>query len=267
MSDQTGSRQTGSSLSGKTAVVLGASGEHNFGAAIARRFAAEGARVVVAARRLEALEALAAEIGGLAVACDVTREEDIEALFATAREGSDGGGVDVAVFSAGIHSPALIDDLHADDIRPALEVSFVGALLFFKHAARAMPNGGSVITVSSLTARLPGPQLAVYAGARAGIDFAIKVAAWEYAARGVRFNSIAAGLIRTDMTDMLFEIPGVVEGHVAATPAGRMGSLEDMAQAALFLADPARSGYVNGQVLDLAGGQQMGALPRFPGAG
>ncbi|MCB1844530.1 MAG: SDR family oxidoreductase, partial [Halioglobus sp.] len=144
-----------------------------------------------------------------------------------------------------------------------LEVSFIGALLFFKHAAASMPEGGSVITVSSLTARLPGPGLAVYSGARAGIDYALRVAAWEYAEQGVRFNSIAAGLIQTDMTDLFFDMPNVIDAHIEATPAGRMGTLEDMAEAALFLADPARSGYINGQVLDLAGGQQMGRLPRF----
>ncbi|MEZ5567999.1 MAG: SDR family oxidoreductase [Halioglobus sp.] len=248
-------------LAGKTAVVVGASGNSNFGNAIARRLAAEGAKVLVAARRLEPLENLAADIGGRAVACDVTREADIEALFRDAAQAF--GGVDIAVYCAGLHSAVSIAELTAEDIRPTLEVSFIGALLFFKHAAASMPEGGSVITVSSLTARLPGPGLAVYSGARAGIDYALRVAAWEYAEQGVRFNSIAAGLIQTDMTDLFFDMPNVIDAHIEATPAGRMGTLEDMAEAALFLADPARSGYINGQVLDLAGGQQMGRLPRF----
>jgi NAD(P)-dependent dehydrogenase (short-subunit alcohol dehydrogenase family) len=248
-------------LQGKTAVIVGASGTHNFGAAIARRLAAAGADVVVSARRQAPLEDLAAEIGGHAVACDVTREAEIERLFDEARERC--GGVDVAVYSAGVHAPGMIAELSAEGMRAPLEISFIGALLFFKHAAAAMENGGSVITISSLTARLPGPGLAVYSGARAGIDYAIKVAAWEYEARKVRFNSIAAGLIQTDMTDALFEMESVVQGHIANTPAGRMGTLDDMAEAALFLADEARSGYINGQVLDLAGGQQMGRLPRF----
>ena len=248
-------------LAGKTAVVLGASGSSNFGTAIARRLASEGARVVVAARRLAPLEALAADIGGSALACDVTREADIESLFSGAREAS--GSVDIAVYCAGLHSGVSIAEISAEDIRPTLEVSFIGALLFFKHAAASMPRGGSVITVSSLTARLPGPGLAAYSGARAGIDYALKVAAWEYAERRVRFNSIAAGLIKTDMTDGFFEMPEIVRAHIEATPAGRMGTLEDMAEAALFLADSERSGYINGQVLDLAGGQQMGRLPRF----
>jgi 3-oxoacyl-[acyl-carrier protein] reductase len=249
------------SLQGKTAVIMGASGESNFGTAIARRFAAEGAHVVVSARRAEPLQQLAREIGGAAVACDVTREADIAALFAAAQAAS--GKVDIAVFSAGNYVPSSIAELNADKIRSSLDVSFAGALLFFKHAAAAMTEGGSVITVSSLTARLPGPGLAVYSSIRAGIDFSIKVAAWEYAQQQVRFNSIAAGLIRTDMTDALFEIESVLAGHLHNTPAGRMGTLQDMAEAALFLADAQRSGYINGQVLDLAGGQQVGRLPRF----
>ena len=248
-------------LAGKTAVILGASGENNFGSAIARRLAREGANVVVAARREQALQALAAELDGLAVACDVTDEAQIEQLFAAAREKF--GRVDIAVYSAGIHAAATIAELTADQVRPTLEVSFIGALLFFKHAAAAMPKGGSVITISSLTARIPGPGLATYSGARAGIDYVIKVAAVEYAEQGVRFNSIAAGLIKTDMTGDFFDMAPIIEAHLNETPAGRMGTLEDMAEAALFLADDGRSGYINGQVLDLAGGQQIGHLPRF----
>ncbi len=79
----------------------------------------------------------------------------------------------------------------------------------------------------------------------------------------MRFNSIAAGLIKTDMTDAFFGMDPIIQAHVDETPCGRMGTLEDMAEAALFLADDQRSGYINGQVLDLAGGQQMGHLPRY----
>jgi NAD(P)-dependent dehydrogenase (short-subunit alcohol dehydrogenase family) len=248
-------------LTGKTAVVLGASGTSNFGSEIARRLAAEGANIVVAARRQEPLEKLAAELGGKAVACDVTNEEDIKQLFTTATDTY--GRVDIAVFSAGIHSGVAIAELTMEDIRPTVDVSFIGALLFFKEAAAAMTEGGSVITISSLTARIPGPGLAAYSGARAGIDYAIKVAAVEYGPQKVRFNSIAAGLIQTDMTDAFFGMDPVIQGHLDATPCGRMGTVEDMAEAALFLADQQRSGFINGQVLDLAGGQQSGHLPQF----
>ena len=248
-------------LDGKTAVVLGASGESNFGSAIARRLAKEGANVVVAARRKEQLETLAAEINGLAVACDITDEAQIEALFSAATTSY--GGVDIAINSAGMHAAGTIAELTADMIRPTLEVSFIGALLFFKHAAAAMKNGGSVVTISSLTARIPGPGLAAYSSARAGIDYSIKVAAVEYAEQKIRFNSIAAGLIKTDMTGVFFDMEPIIQSHINETPCGRMGNVDDMAEAALYLADDSRSGYINGQVLDLSGGQQMGHLPRF----
>lgn len=249
------------SLTGKTAVIVGASGEANFGTAIARRLAKEGANIVVSARREAPLQTLASEIGGLAVACDVTEERQIATLFDRATDTY--GNVDIAVFSAGVHSDGLIAELDAEQIRPTLEVSFIGALLFFKHAAAAMQHGGSVITISSLTARLPGPTMSVYASARAGIDYAIRIAAYEYQEQKVRFNSIAAGLIETDMTGVFFGLQPIIDAHIAATPAGRMGTLDDIAEAALFLADNDKSGYINGQVLDLAGGQQTGHLPRF----
>ncbi|MFT6757434.1 MAG: 3-oxoacyl-[acyl-carrier protein] reductase [Chitinophagales bacterium] len=250
-----------SALKGKTAIVMGASGASNFGAAIARKLASEGANVVVSARRKEPLEALATEINGLAVACDVTEEAQIEVLFNAATEQY--GGVDIAVYSSGIHSSVFIADITAEDIRPTLEVSFIGALLFFKHAAKAMVNGGSVITISSLTTRLPGPTTAAYAGARAGIDYAIKVAVVEYAEKKIRFNSIAAGLIETDMTEVFFGMEPIIAAHLKATPAGRMGTLDDIAEAAAFLADDVKSSYINGQILDVSGGQQMGLLPTF----
>ena len=246
-------------LDGKVAVVVGASGKKNFGASIARRLAAAGAKVVVSARRAEPLQALADEIGGLAAACDVTDESQIENLFDTAK--SECGRVDIAVNSSGGLGGGPISMVTAEDMRPTLEVSFIGAILLFKHAARVMDEGGSIITISSLTARLPGPGLGIYAGARAGIDYAIKVAAIEYAEQKIRFNSIAAGLIETDMTADLFATPGVVEMYTAAVPVGRMGTVDDVAEAALWLADDKASGFVNGQLIDLAGGQQMGKLP------
>lgn len=246
-------------LDGKVAVVVGASGEKNFGSSIARRLAAAGAKVVVSARREEPLQALAKEIDGLAVACDVTDESQIESLFDMAKETY--GQVDIAVNSSGGMGGGPIADVTAADMLPTLQVSFMGAILLFKHAARVMDNGGSIITISSLTARLPGPGLGIYAGARAGVDYALKVAAIEYAEKKIRFNSIAAGLIETDMTAGLFATPGIVDHFIQAIPAGRMGTVDDVAEAALWLADGNASGFINGQLIDLAGGQQMGRLP------
>lgn len=247
------------SLQGKTAVVIGASGQHNFGVAIARAFAADGAKVIVSGRRIEPLKALADELGGLAIACDMSDESSIKALFETATEQA--GPIHIAVNSAGALAGNPIAALTREAIQPTLDVSFTGALLMFRYAAEAMTEGGSVITISSLTARLPGPGLAVYAAARAGIDYAIKIAAVEYGPQKIRFNSIAAGLIRTDMTDDIFEHSNSEARFIPHIPAGRMGNINDIAQTALWLADDDRSSFINGQLIDVSGGQHNGQLP------
>ena len=248
-----------SDLSGKTAIVVGASGQHSFGVAIARRYAKAGAKVVLAARRLEPLQELAKELDGIAIACDMSDESQIKSLFEEAKAQT--GRVDIAVNSAGALSAAPISMLTKELIQPTLDVSFTGALLFFRYAAENMENGGSVITISSLTARLPGPALAVYSAARAGIDYGVRVAALEYGPQNIRFNSIAAGLIQTDMTDGMFQDNATETRFLPEIPLRRMGNIEDIASAALYLADDALSGFVTGQLLDISGGQHMGHLP------
>ena len=248
-----------SDLTGKVAVIIGASGQHNFGVATARRMAEAGAKVVVSARRQVPIAALAEEIGGAAIPCDMSREDQIKTLFQQAEEQM--GRVDIAVNCAGQLSAAPIAMLTKDLIQPTLDVSFTGTLLFFRYAAEAMKEGGSIITISSLTARLPGPALCVYSAARAGIDYAVRVAALEYGPQKIRFNSIAAGLIRTDMTDLMFQDKATEERFIPEIPLRRMGTIDDIAEAALWLADEKASGFVTGQLLDLSGGQQMGRLP------
>ena len=248
-----------SDLTGKVAVIIGASGQHNFGVATARRMAKAGAKVVVSARRQAPIAALAEEIDGAAIPCDISREDQIRSLFEQAEEQM--GRVDIAVNCAGQLSAAPIAMLTKELIQPTLDVSFTGTLLFFRYAAEAMKEGGSIITISSLTARLPGPALGVYSAARAGIDYAIRVAALEYGPQRIRFISIAAGLIQTDMTDMMFQDTATEERFLPEIPLRRMGTIDDIAEAALWLADEKASGFVTGQVLDLSGGQQMGHLP------
>ena len=248
-----------SDLTGKTAVVIGASGSQSFGVATARRLAAAGAKVVVSARRKEKLEVIASEIGGLAITCDISDESQIKALFVKAK--AETGRVDIAVNCAGQLAVAPISMLTKELIQPTLDISFTGALLFFRYAAENMPEGGSIVTISSLTARLPGPALAVYSAARAGIDYAVKVAALEYGPQKIRFNSIAAGLIHTDMTAGMFESDATNNRFIPEIPLKRMGSVDDIAETVLYLADDKASGFVTGQIMDLSGGQHMGHLP------
>jgi len=248
-------------LSGKVAVIMGASGAQSIGSTIARLYAQHGARVIVAARRQSPLQALAQEIGGTAVACDITEDEQLGRLADTAMEKY--GKIDIAVNSAGMMAWRPIARLRMDDIMPTVKISFAGALLFFKHMGNAMArgDGGSVITISSQTAQLPGTGHCVYAAARSGIDYAIRIAAHEYGPQKVRFNSIAAGLIRTDMTDDIFENNVLLEDFIHKTPLRRMGTADDVARAALWLADESASGFVTGEVISVSGGGHNGALP------
>ncbi len=248
-------------LTGKVAVVMGASGERSFGSTIARLLAEKGAQVAVAARREGPLQALAEEIGGVAVACDITEDAQLEAL--TGRVLDTYGKIDIAVNAAGMLAWGPIAKLREKDILPTVKTSFVGSLLFFKHMGNAMAagGGGSVMTISSQTAQLPGAGQCVYSAARAGIDYAVKIAAHEYGPQGVRFNSIAAGLIETDMTEVVFQNRELIEEFIRKTPLRRMGSLEDVARAALWLADGSASGFVTGEVISVAGGGQNGTLP------
>ena len=110
-----------------------------------------------------------------------------------------------------------------------------------------MTDGGSIMTIPSLTARLPGPGLAVYAAARPGIDYAIKIAAVEYGGGNIR-NSIAAGLIRTVMTDAIFGL-AILRGVLSRTSPRAGWVLLTTLPDALWLADDARSGFINGQLM------------------
>ena len=165
-------------LAGKTAIVLGASSAGGIGEAIAKTFAAQGASVVVSGRKLEPLKTLAKEIGGKAVSCDITDETQITALFQSATDSF--GQVDIAVNAAGINMPAPISSLTREALQTMTDIQFIGPALFIKQAAEAMDKGGSIITLSSVTAELTGPNLGAYAATKAAVDKLVKVAAVEY---------------------------------------------------------------------------------------
>src|ERR1700691_432641 len=129
-------------LENKVVVILGASDEKSMGAATARRFAKEGAKLIIAARRLEKLEPIAASVGALAARCDIKSEEDIAALAHKAIVTH--GRLDVAINFTGINSAASILEVTRQALMEACEVHFIGAALFLKHMAAKMTAGGSL---------------------------------------------------------------------------------------------------------------------------
>jgi len=244
-------------LAGKTAIILGASDERSMGFATARRFLEEGANVVIAARRKEATQALADRLGAKAVACDITREEDLAALAQAALDHF--GGLHAAVNFAGIEVQSSILDVTADELRRSSDVHFVGATLFIKHMARAMGDGGSIVTASSLTVLAQAPGHSAYAGAKGGADVVVKVAANELGEKGIRVNAIAPGFTRSAMTEAYFEVEAVRRAFLKEMPLGRFPTVEDIAEAALWLASD--EAFITGQRLDITAGQSLRRVP------
>jgi NAD(P)-dependent dehydrogenase (short-subunit alcohol dehydrogenase family) len=216
---------------------------------------------VVAARRKELVDRVAAEIGGTGLVCDITDDAQVQALVEVVTERL--GRIDVAVNCAGFEQSTLIADLTPERIDAMQSVQLSGALYCMRHFGNAMASnvdGGAFLSLSSLTAHNPSPGLAAYASAKAGVEFATKVAAVEYGPRGVRFNAVAASLIETPMTARIFQIPPVIEAMREVTPLGRMGTSTDIANAALFLCGP-EGAFITGQVLCVDGGASLTMLP------
>ncbi|MEP1229084.1 MAG: SDR family oxidoreductase [Litorimonas sp.] len=252
-------------LTGKSAVILGASSEKGIGEAIARIFVSEGANVTVSGRNKSALSALAKDIGGSACVCDIVQESQIEGLFAHAADRF--GSVDIAVNAAGINMPGAIEGLTRETLQTLCDIQFIGPALFIKQAAAAIDkspskSGGSIMSLSSITAELTGAGLGAYAGTKAAIDKLVKVAAVEYGPKNIRVNSISPGITPTPMTEKIFDTPSMVSAFEKETPIGRLATPEDVAFAALYLADDRC--ITTGDNIRVSGGIHLRRLPTYP---
>jgi NAD(P)-dependent dehydrogenase (short-subunit alcohol dehydrogenase family) len=243
-------------LKDKVAVVLGASAEAGTGWAIAQRFAAEGAKVVVAARRIEPLRKLADEIGGTPAVCDMGSEQDIVALAKLAVDTY--GTLDIAVNAAGMPMGGTIANTPHEEIVRATEVNYYGSVFFVKHMAAAMSGPGSIVLFSSMTSTHALEHVYSYACAKAAADCLVRYAALEYGPRGIKVNSILPGAIRSEMSQALWTVEGMEQAWANEVPLGRIGEPADFADAALWLAGPS---FVTGLNLQINGGNQ---LTRFP---
>ncbi len=259
-------------LEDKVAVVLGASS--GIGWATAERFAAEGAKVVVAARRLENLEKLAGQIGGLAVRCDGSDFAQVEALAGAALDRY--GRIDVAVNSSGLNRPSMIRDVTPEILQEVAGVQFFGFYYFMRHMCNAMAagGGGSLVNVTSATAIAVPVGLSPYSGCKAGINFVTKIAAREYGREQVRVNAMAPSFVPTAMNgfggmkptdearvEMDDSLP-IAEAFLDETPLERVTTVDECADVALFLASDMSSA-ITGQVIPVDGGNHLCRLPNF----
>ncbi len=245
-------------LDGKVAVVTGAS--KGLGAAIARAFGAEGARVVVnyAASR-EAAERVVADIvvgGGTATAvkADMSDPAQVEGLFATATRTY--GRVDILVNNAGVYDFQPLENISIELFRRHMELNVFGYLLAVREAVKYMPEGGSIVNMSS-TVTIFGPENAsVYTASKGAIDGLTRALSNELAPRRIRVNAIKPGVVDTDGV----EAGGFLHSDfgpaiTAATPLKRLGIPADVAPAAVFLASD-ESSWTTGEFFVLAGGHR-----------
>jgi len=246
-----------SKLSGKTAVVTGAS--KGIGADIARGLAREGAAVVVNyASGREGADKVVAEIvagGGKAIAvqADVSQPADITRLFAEAKAAF--GTLDILVNNAGVYQFAALDAVTADEFHRQFNINVLGLLLATQEAARHFgPDGGSVINISSAVTSLIMPETSIYSATKASVDSITRVLAKELGPRKIRVNAINPGVVETEgVHDMGFLGTDFETALVSQTPLGRTGQPSDITPVAVFLAS-ADAGWVTGETIVVSGG-------------
>ena len=241
-------------LTGKTALVTGASG--GIGGAIATALHGAGAAVALSGTRVDPLNELAAELGERAhvVPCNLSDRDAVKALPGQAIEAM--GGLDILVNNAGMTKDNLFMRLKDEEWDQVLEINLTATMMLMRAVMRPMmkARGGRIINISSIVGVTGNPGQANYAASKAGVIGMGKSVAQEVASRGITVNAIAPGFITTAMTDVLTDEQKA--GLLAGVPMGRMGTSEEIAAAALYLASN-EAGYVTGQTLHVNGGMAM----------
>lgn len=249
-------------LDGKRAVVLGASSQGNMGQVVARRFLAEGATVLVSGRKADVLEAFAAQTGCHWQACDLTVEADVGALADAAAQRM--GGIDIAVNATGWGLLVPFLDTSREQLEAMTALQYIGPYQFFQAVIRKMGTarggrGGSIIQISSATATIMLNDHAAYMGTKAGTDHVIRCIAHEFGQEGIRANSISPGLTETPMTAEAKQVPGLFDSFLPGYPLGRIGTSQDIAAAAVWLASD--ECFMTGQNLQVNGGLTLRRNP------
>jgi len=242
---------------GKCAYVLGAAGRGNMGQAIARRFAAEGARVAVGGRNMAELEKVADEIGGLAVRCDITRIAEIRSSIDTILDNF--GHLHIAVNSTGWGLLTAFEKTTEEDLDKILALQFKGPYQFMQVLVGKMSGHASIIQISSAAATILASNHHAYIGTKAGIDHVVRAVADEFGVRGIRVNSISPGLTESPMSEEHLATPGLRDAFLKEYPMGRLNTSEDIAAAAVFLASD--ECFMTGQNLQVNGGLTLRRNP------
>lgn len=242
-------------LAGRRALITG--GGTGVGADLARGFAAAGAEVVVAGRRRDPLDQVAAETGALALTCDVTDEASVAALFEAA------GPCDIVIANAGAADSAPFARLSRDQFDAVLAVNLTGTFLTLREGLRRMEGWGRLIAVAS-TAGLKGyPYVAHYTAAKHGVVGLVRALAQELGPRGITANALCPGFLDTEMTERTLDTITRTTGRdreaaqaalVRANPQRRLVAPSEVTAAALWLCSEGARG-VSGQAIAIDGGE------------
>ncbi len=242
------------SLTNKKALITGASG--GIGSAIAKSFKEAGAHLAISGSNEEKLKGFAAELGNgvIPIACNLSDLASVDALIKNAEEAL--GGLDILVCNAGVTKDNLALRMKDDEWQQVIDINLTASFRLARAAIKGMlkRRAGRIIFVTSVVGWTGNPGQANYCASKAGLTGMAKSLAQEVASRGITINCIAPGFIATKMTDALNdEQKARINQNI---PLGRMGSAEEIADGALYLASDSAS-YITGQTLHINGGMYM----------
>ncbi|AEQ51049.1 3-oxoacyl-[acyl-carrier-protein] reductase [Pelagibacterium halotolerans] len=241
-------------LSGKRALVTGASG--GIGSAIAKALASQGAEVALSGTRVGALEEVAKDISGKKhiLPCNLSDLDSVERLVPQAEDAM--GGVDILVNNAGMTRDNLFMRMKDEEWDDVLKINLTAPFHLTRAAIKGMMKRrfGRIISITSVVGVVGNPGQGNYAASKAGLAGMSKALAYEVASRGITVNTIAPGFIASAMTDELNDKQQ--ETILQKVPAGRLGTADEIASAAVFLSTEGAA-YITGHTLNVNGGMVM----------
>ncbi|HEY4678533.1 MAG TPA: SDR family oxidoreductase [Candidatus Angelobacter sp.] len=240
-------------LNGKVAIITG--GGSGIGKAIAQAFVREGAKVVIAGRDSNKLEAAVTEIGGdcVAISADVSSANDVQKLVSAAIEKFK--RIDILVNNAAVLLPGTAESISEEDFDQTFAINVRGLWLMSRAVLPHMraANGGSIVNIASVLSLVGARNRVAYASSKGAVMAMTKAMALDHAAENIRVNCICPGIVATEMVAKFNADEAARRQREAMHPMGRFGQPEDVASPAVFLASD-ESGWTTGSVLTIDGG-------------
>lgn len=239
-----------SKFTGRVAVITGAAS--GIGAATARLFASEGAKLVLADINIDDAKSLAGELpDAVAKECDVSKREQVEALVEFAL--STYGQIDILFNNAGIGSYGSTAEMSVEQWENVIAVDLHSVFYACRAAIPHMKPGSAIVNTASISGLFGDYRFAAYNAAKGGVVNYTRALAMDHARGGIRVNALCPGLVDTPITSAMHEIPGLLDDWTSRIPMGRPAQPEEMAEVVAFLASDAAS-YVTGAIIAADGG-------------